>query len=137
MMRPHTTYIARASVPDAILRVSSDETRQSLALLYCFVKVKLRLPRPGEVWRRRQIGRWVAWVRDMDARGLIKGREQRDALAAIPLWPIAAQQPRAGAALASADVPSAPASSVQQQAEGGERAPLLSKDAPPPRPYNA
>ena len=143
---------ARASVPNVILNVTHDGMRESMVLLYCFVRVFHRMPGPKEIWRRRKLGEWVVKVRALEAAapgGLIAN--QRLALDAIPLWrstepPKAAPAPAPAAASARASVrapapvPSAPPKSRQQQQKqqvDEDRQPLLSLDeegmgAPPP-----
>lgn len=84
--------LAKSTVPDVILRVTDPGARDSIVLLYCFVKINHRLPHSTEVWRRRRLGEWAARTRATEAKGpLIK--EQREAFDAVPMWRPTTTQP--------------------------------------------
>ena len=102
--------VAKAAVPDVIIRVSNPDVRNSLVRLYCFVKLNHRLPYSNEIWRGGRLGEWTATIRALEARGpLVK--EQREAFDAVPLWRTTTVQPvirRTATATATATATPAP-----------------------------
>lgn len=124
--------LAKSTVPDVILRVTNPGVRDSIVLLYCFVKINHRLPHSKEIWRRRRLGEWAARMRAMEAKGpLIK--EQREALDAVPLWRPTTTQPvkttvtvppRTAAAQST---PQAAARASAPRTQISEKQPLLEK----------
>jgi hypothetical protein len=123
--------LAKSTVPDVILRVTDPGVRDSIVLLYCFVKIEHRLPYSTEIWRRRRLGEWAARTRATEAKGpLIK--EQREAFDAVPMWRPTTTQPMKLAVAAPQSSAAAAQSMPQAAARPSappEKQPLLG--APP------
>lgn len=132
--------VAKAAVPDVIIRVSNPDVRNSLVRLYCFVKLNHRLPYSKEIWRGGRLGEWTVKIRALEARGpLVK--DQQDAFDAVPLWRTTTVQPvvRRAAAATAAVAPAPPRAAAAQPPQTAaapsasrvdEKQPLLREQPP-------